>query len=244
VALDSALPGVEHLFVVLLLPVDSARVFQLCQFGGALLEHLFLKILAHGSFALADLAEDVGLMSFASECCVGLLLFVSSGLTCDFSVDLVFLVVDEPLGFVLDVALEHDVCFTVGINVFEKVYTSLVFATPLLLSGIPLLGVVCSNKLFNHFLVSSLVRGDIAVMRLKLLNLSTTGHSFVVLKLAKSGLPPESLVEHDLVSLLFSLLSELTDLFLLSVMLNQLEVSLTVQEEALLLSFLLSILLV
>ena len=244
VALDSALPGVEHLFVVLLLSVDSARVFQLGQFGGALLEHLLLQILAHGSFALSDLAKDVGLMSFTSESCIGLLLFVSSGLTGNFRVDLVLLVVDEPLLFVLDVALEHDVCFTVGVDVLEKVDASLVFAAPLLLSSIPLLGVVSRNKLFYHFLVSSLVRGDITIMRLKLLNLSTAGQSFVFLKLAKSSLALKSLVKHDLVSLLLSLLSKLADLFLLSVVLDQLKVSLTVQEESLLLSFLLSILLV
>ena len=101
VTLDSVLPGVEELVVILLLVVDSALVLDLSQFGGTLLVHAILKLTPHSSVALVHLTKHISLMSFLVKSSLDSVLLGSCVLTLELSIDLGLILTLEPLGLTL-----------------------------------------------------------------------------------------------------------------------------------------------
>ena len=99
--LDSVLPGVEELVVILLLVVDSALVLDLSQFGGTLLVHAILKLTPHSSVALVHLTKHISLMSFLVKSSLDSVLLGSCVLTLELSIDLGLILTLEPLGLTL-----------------------------------------------------------------------------------------------------------------------------------------------
>lgn len=56
VTVDSALPSVQHLLVVVLFGLDASLVFELSQLGGSLLVHNLLQFASHGAVTLTNLS--------------------------------------------------------------------------------------------------------------------------------------------------------------------------------------------
>jgi len=92
----------------------------------------------------------------------------------------------HPVGFVLELLLKLDVLLSVGVNVLKQVDASLVLTVPLLLAGLPLLGVLLRNELVDHLLVCLLVLGNLTGVFLELNSLRAVLHALVVLKTFKS----------------------------------------------------------
>ena len=96
----------------------------------------------------------------------------------------------------------------------------MVFTVPLLLAGLPLLGVFVGYKLVDHLLVGLLVKVHLRGKLLKLDRLGTVAHTFVILDLLKSLLAFEGRVQKLQVSLLFRELGLLSKELLLLVVLD------------------------
>jgi len=86
-----------------------------------------------------------------------LVLFVSSVLSVDLGIDLVLVVLLEPLSLILEGLLKKYVLLTVLVDVLEEVDTSLILTTPLLFTSVPLVLVLLLSQLVNHALVLRLI---------------------------------------------------------------------------------------
>lgn len=102
-------------------------------------------------------------------------------LALDFVVDQLFVIFLEPLGLLLQLLLQLDVSLTVLVNILEEVSASLVFASPLSLTGVPLLLILVSNEFLNHLLVFFLVFFALLVEALESHDLFTSGKSLLLL---------------------------------------------------------------
>ena len=98
-------------------------------------------------------------------------------LSLNISIDLGLVVIPEPFSLFLESLLKKDVLFAILVHILQEVDTGLVFTAPLLLTIIPLFLVFLLSKIFNHFLMSGLVRRSILVMPLELLDLPATSQS-------------------------------------------------------------------
>ena len=157
VAANSVLPGVKQLIIILLLAPDATLVLNLCEFGSALFIHAILEVAAHSAISLTDLAEDVSLVGLLLVGDLKLVLFVSSVLSVDLGIDLVLVVLLEPLSLLLEGLLKKYVLLTVLVDVLEEVDTSLILTTPLLFTSVPLVLVLLLSQLVNHALVLRLI---------------------------------------------------------------------------------------
>ena len=239
--LDGTLPGVEHFSVVGFLSLDTSAVLKLCKLGSTLFVHFLLKVSSHGAISLANLHEDISLVSLLCKGVIESLLLVSLIQALELLIDLSLVVLLQPLLLLSNLSLQHDVSFSVGVHILHQVDLGLVLTSPLLLSSIPLFGILVSDQLVDHFLVSTLVRCLLVVVSLKFLNLTTASQSLVSLKLLNLSFVGKSLVKELLITIEFSLLGLLSKLLLGSIMLNKLKVTLAVKKELLMLSLLLSI---
>lgn len=157
VSVNSALPGVEHLLVVVLLGLDASLVLQLCKFSRALLVHNFLKFASHGAVALTDLTQDVGLVHLLHHRSLNHLLFVGLVLTLNFCLHILALKLFHPLGFFFLFFLKFNILLTVSVDILKKIDTGLILTVPLLFTSLPLFSVFCCNKLINHLFVGLFV---------------------------------------------------------------------------------------
>ena len=64
-SLNSVLPSVEHLGIIVLFHVDASLVLDLGEFGGTFLIHAVLEVAAHSAVSFSDLTEDVRLVRLA-----------------------------------------------------------------------------------------------------------------------------------------------------------------------------------
>jgi hypothetical protein len=240
VAVDSALPGVKHLTVVVLFGLNASLVLQLSQFRGSLLVHHFLKLASHCAVPLANLSQHVCLVHLLHHAGLHHLLLVGLVLTVNFGFHVVALVLLHPLLLRLKVLLELDVLLSISVHVPQKVNAGLVFTVPLLLAGLPLLGVLVGNQLVDHLLVSLLVKVHLRGKLLEFDSLGTVAHTFVVLNLLESFLAFEGRVQKLQVSLLLREFGLLSQELLLLVVLDEAEVTFTDEDLALFLSSLLS----
>jgi len=153
VALDSALPGLKHIRVVILFVCDTSLVLKLGQFSSALVVHFVLQVATHSPVALTNLSQDISLVSLLHECVLELSLLVDAVLAFDLALNVVLLVLLEPLGFALELLFEFNISLAVLVHILEQVDFSLVLSGPLLLSLTPLLFVLVGNQAVNHLLV-------------------------------------------------------------------------------------------
>ena len=63
VSLNSALPSLQKLVIILLFVCDAALVLDLSKLGSTLLVHAVLKVATHRAIPLSDLSKDVSLVS-------------------------------------------------------------------------------------------------------------------------------------------------------------------------------------
>ena len=150
-------PGIEHLIVIVLFSTDASLVLDFSQFGGTLFIHAILEVAAHSAISLTDLAEDVSLVGLLLVGDLKLVLFVSSVLSFDLGINLVLVVLLEPLGLLLQGLLKKYVLLTVLVDVLEEVDTSLILTTPLLFTSVPLVLVLLLSQLVNHALILRLI---------------------------------------------------------------------------------------
>jgi hypothetical protein len=97
VAVDSALPGVKHLTVVVLFSLNASLVLQLSQFRRSLFVHHFLEIASHCAVPLANLSQHVSLVHLLHHASLDHLLLVSLVLAVNFRLHVVALVLLHPL---------------------------------------------------------------------------------------------------------------------------------------------------
>lgn len=64
-SLNSVLPSVEHSGIIVLFHLNASLVLDFSKFGGTFFVHAVLEVAAHSAVSLADLAENVSLMSLA-----------------------------------------------------------------------------------------------------------------------------------------------------------------------------------
>lgn len=201
-SVDSALPSVEHLLVVVLFGLNASLVFQLGQLRSSLLVHNLLEFASHGAVALANLSQHVSLVHLLHHASLYHLVLVGVVLALNFGFHVIALVLLHPLMFLFQLFLEFDVLLPICVDVSQQVNAGLVLTVPLLLTGFPLLGVLLSNEPIDHLLVSLLVLALLLGELLQLNSLGTVAHAFVVLKLLKSLLALKGGVQKLQVSLL------------------------------------------
>ena len=208
-------------------------VFNLGELGGTLFIHAILEITSHGTVTLTNLAKHISLVSLLL---IGLsegVLLVCPVLPVHLSVDLLLVMILQPVSFVLESLLQKNVLLAVLIHVLKQVNASLVFTTPLLFASVPLLFVLNLGELINHLLVGQLVGRSVLVVLLKLLDLTTTSQALFRLDLLHSLLALKSSIEKNLITVAIDLLGLLTELLLCGIVGDELEVTLTVQQELL-----------
>ena len=66
-SLDSVLPSVEHSGIIVLFHSNASLVLDFSKFGGTFFVHAVLEVAAHSAVSLADLAENISLVSLAIE---------------------------------------------------------------------------------------------------------------------------------------------------------------------------------
>lgn len=231
--LDRVLPGLEHLFVVLLLLSNPASVLQLGELGSSFLEHALLEFSAHSPFSLAYLLKDIGLVSLACHSRIQLLLFVLQLQLLQLCIQRILFFLLLPLFFLLLGLLEHDIVLAVRVYILEQIDSRLVFLSPGSFTRLPLLGVFGSHEIFNHALVCSLVLLALVVVLLQLDDLAFASLLLHLLQAFQSCFSLERLCKHLLVAILLGILSKLANMPFLGIMLGELEVALSVQQEAL-----------
>ena len=64
-SLNGVFPSVEHLGIIVLFRVNASLVLDFGESGGTFFVHAVLEVAAHSTVSLADLAENVSLMSLA-----------------------------------------------------------------------------------------------------------------------------------------------------------------------------------
>lgn len=149
-------------------------------------------------------------------------------------VDLLLVVLPQPVGLLFERLLEQDVLLTILIHVLEQVDSGLVLAAPLLLAGVPLLLVLHLGQIIDHLLVRRLVGPRILVVRLELLDFATALHALLQLHLLDLPFALESRLEKHLISVAFDLVGLLPESLLRRIVGDKLEVALAIKEELLL----------
>ena len=139
----------------------------------------------------------------------------------------------EPLKFGLLLLLANDVLVSGFIDVLKKVNLGLLLSGPLSLSHLVLSFGFLLNKLIDKLLVSLLVVLGLFVVFLKLNDLLSPLILLSLLSFSDGSLPGEGSIEKLLVSVLLGLLLDLSELSLSSIVINEFEVSLSVQDELL-----------
>ena len=226
---NSALPGLEHVVVVVLFGLDAALVLKLSKLGGALLVHNLLQVAAHGAVALANLPQDVGLVTLLSNAGLDHLVLEGVVLTLDLALHVLALVILHPLVLLLLLLVLVHRLLAGRKHVLQQVGAGLVLAVPLLLAHVPLLRVLLGNEVVNHRCVCQLIGTGLASELLKLHGLSSVLVVRVLLDLFDSGLAGETLVQQLEVALLLGELSLVVKLLFLLVVGNEVLVALQVQ---------------
>ena len=173
-------------------------------------------------------------MRLARECIIDSLLLKCSILTINVGINLLLLVVLQPVALLLEFLLQKHVSLPIGIHILQQVNLCLVLSSPLLLSCLPNLVALLGNQSINHSLVGLLVTSHLIVVTLELLDLLSTRKSLISLQLLHCFLTGQSIVQQILVSHSVLVLGLLSQLLLGGVVRNELKIALTVQQESLL----------
>ena len=234
VALHSALPRTEQLGIIVLLATDTPLVLNLSKLGSTLFIHAILEVTAHRAVTLANLAEHISLMRLALIGVLECALLMHTVEAVDLVVNLLLVVLLKPLSLLLHSLLEQDVLLAILVYVLHQVDTSLVLTAPLGFPSVPLLLVLNSRQVIDQLLLLGLVRLNVLVVGLKDTDLLAAGSPLVGLHLLDSGFSTERSIEKSLIAVTISLVRLLAKLFLSSVVSDQLQVALAIQNETLL----------
>jgi hypothetical protein len=217
VPVNSALPGFEHVVVVVLFGLDAALVLKLSKLGSTLLVHNFLQVAAHGAVALANLPQDVGLVTLLSKARLDHLVLEGAVLTLNFTFHVLALVILHPVGLGLLLLVLVYLLLARLKHILEQVGAGLVLTVPLLLAHIPLLGVLFADEVVKQLVVGLLVGKGLSSELLKFHSLGSVRGAGIVLDLFDSGFAGKTVVEQLEVALLFGKLGLLTELLFLLV---------------------------
>ena len=234
VTLYGAFPRTEQLGIIVLLGTDTPLVLNLSKLGSTLFIHAILEVTAHRAVTLADLAEHISLMRLALIGVLECALLMHTVEAVDLVVNLLLVVLLKPLSLLLHSLLEQDVLLAILVYVLHQVDASLVLTAPLGFPSVPLLLVLNSRQVIDQLLLLGLVRLNILVVGLKDTDLLAAGSPLVCLHLFNSGLSLERSIEKSLIAVTISLLRLLAKLLLSSVVSDQLQVALAIQNETLL----------
>lgn len=116
-SVDSALPSVEHLLVVVLFGLNASLVLQLGQLRSSLFIHNLLKLASHGAVALTNLSQHISLVHLLHHARLNHLLLVGLVLALNFRLHVVALVVLHPVLLFLQLFLKFDVLLPICVNV-------------------------------------------------------------------------------------------------------------------------------
>ena len=125
---------------------------------------------------------------------------------------------------------------SVLVNVLEQVNAGLVLAVPLLLSMLPLLSVLLCHELVDHSLVGLFVGLLLRGILLQLDGFSSVRHFFLVFNLLDHSFSFNRSLQQLQITLLFGKLGLFSQTFLLLVVLQQAQITLSIQNLALALS--------
>jgi hypothetical protein len=153
VPVNSALPGFEHVVVIVLLGLDAALVLKLSKLGSALLVHNLLQVAAHCAVALTNLSQNVGLVALLSKASLDHLILVGAVLALNLAFHVVALVLLHPVCLLLFNLVKMYFMLAGGVNILKKVDTGLVLTVPLLLAQLPLFRIFFHHKSVDHLLV-------------------------------------------------------------------------------------------
>jgi hypothetical protein len=159
VPINSALPGFEHVVVVVLLCLDAALVFKLSKLGSALLVHNLLQVTAHCAVALANLSKDVSLVALLSKASFDHLILVGAVLALNLAFHIVALVLLHPVGLLLLNLVKMYFVLAGRVNILEQVNAGLVLTVPLLFAQLPLFRILFLHKSVDHLFVCELISG-------------------------------------------------------------------------------------
>lgn len=233
----------EHSGVLCLVCIYLALVLELGQLGSTLLVHFLLQVLSLDAVLLVHLLEDVHLMVLASLSLLGGSRLVLSILLSNCRLDLVLLVLLEPLGLLLSRLLQQNILLARLIHILEQVDLGLLLSLPLSLAHLILSLSLLLHASINGSLVGSLVTLRLLVVLLQLNDLLSLLLSFHFLEFLQCPLARQVGSEQLLVSVLLSLLLDCSQLTLGSVVVDEFNVALAVQNELLLDGLLISSLL-
>ena len=173
-------------------------------------------------------------MRLARECIIDGLLLKCSILTINVVINLLLLVVLQPVAFLLELLLQKHVSLPIGIHILQQVNLCLVLTSPLLLSSLPNLVALLIHQSVDHPLVGLLVTSHLIVVALELLDLLSASQSLIGLQLLHCFLTGQRIAQQILVSQSVMVLGLLSQFLLGGVVRDELEIALTVQKESLL----------
>ena len=238
---DTGFPLTQHCCILLFIDIDFSLVLQFCKLSCSLLIHLFLKESSLDSIFFIHLLQNIHLMTLSIGCFFCSSCFKFSILLSDGSFNLMLLICYKPLFLLFILLLEKNIFFTGLIDVFKEVDSSLLFSRPLSLSHFILSFSFLLNKFINKFLVSSLVIFGLFVVLLKFHNFLSSLSSFCFLNIFKSLFSSKSSCEKFLISLFFNTFLDISEFSLRCVMVYELKVSFSIEDEFLSFSLFISL---
>jgi hypothetical protein len=233
---DTGFPLTEHSSILLFIDSNFSLVLQFCKLSCSLLVHFFLKVCSLDSIFFIHLLQNIHLMilsisGFLSCSSSELSILLSNG-----GFNLMFLVCYKPLFLLFICLLKKNILFTGLIDVFKEIDSGLLFSCPLSFSHFILSFSFLLNKFVHKFLVSSLVVLCLFVVLLKFHDFLSSLSSLCLLDIFKSLFSLKPSCEKFLISLFFNTVLDVSEFSLSSVMVYELKVSFSIENEFLSLS--------
>jgi hypothetical protein len=234
---DTGFPLTKHSCILLFIDIDLSLVFEFCKLSCSLLVHLFLKVSSLDSIFLIHLLQNIHLMTlsiggFFSRSSIKLSVLLSNG-----SFNLMLLISYKPLFLLFILLFQEDIFFTRLIHIFKEVDSGLLFSRPLGFSHFILSFSFLLNEFVNKFFVSSLIILSLFIVLLKLDNFLSSLGSLCLFDIFKSLFSCKPSCEKFLISSFFNTFLDISEFSLCSVVVYELEISFSIEDEFLSFSF-------
>lgn len=235
--MDAGFPLTEHGGVLVFVGLDLPLVLHLSQSGGLLLLHFGGQHFSLPVVLVGHLLQDAHLVALACSCFLG-----GSGLEFGillgdrgFNFSLFFR--PEPLELLLLGLLEQDVLFSGLVDILEQVDSGLLLSLPLGLPHFVLSLGLLLHELIDELLVGILVTLSLLVVLLQLDDFLSPLQLLGLLNLSKRFLTSDGCSKELLISLFTLLRFDVSKFFFGGIMINKLEIPLSIKKELLSLSF-------
>ena len=149
---------------------NLSLVFKFSKPSSSLFVHFFLQVLSLDSIFLIHLLQYIKLMGFSGKSLFSSSCFIFSILLSNSCFHLLSLVVFKPIILSFFLLLQQDIFFSRLINVFEQIYSCLVFSLPLSISHFELSFSLLSNLFINCPFKSCFIVRRLLIICLKLNN--------------------------------------------------------------------------